>query len=84
MGYALTAKSQVTVPKAIRQHLGVESGQEIQYEALPDGRVLMLAVKHEANAKSAFAKWRGTGTQKRTTDAILRETRGKEWNQTKP
>ena len=37
MSYALTIKSQVTVPKAIRQHLHVQPGQEIDYEPLPDG-----------------------------------------------
>ena len=32
MSYALTVKSQVTVPKAIRQHLHVLPGQAIDYE----------------------------------------------------
>jgi antitoxin PrlF len=80
MGYALTAKSQVTVPKAVRQQLNVEPGHEIDYEMLPDGRVVMVAVKHAAPAKGKFAKWRGVGLRKRDTDSLMRETRGADWN----
>lgn len=86
MGYTLTAKSQVTVPKSIRQHLGVEPGQEIQYQALPDGRVVIAATKATSNAKDAkckFAKWRGVGVQLRSADAIMRDTRGADWNRAK-
>lgn len=83
MGYALTAKSQVTVPKAVRQQLNVEPGQEIDYQTLPDGRVMMVAVKNMPQAKGKFAKWRGVGVQKRGTDAIMRDTRGSDWNRTK-
>lgn len=45
MSYALTVKSHVTVPKAIRQHLQVLPGQSIDYEPLPDGNVRMTADK---------------------------------------
>jgi bifunctional DNA-binding transcriptional regulator/antitoxin component of YhaV-PrlF toxin-antitoxin module len=37
MSYPLTVKSQVTVPKAIRQHMHLVPGQSIDYEPLPDG-----------------------------------------------
>jgi antitoxin PrlF len=83
MGYALTAKSQVTVPKAIRQQLGVEPGQQIQYHTLSDGRVVISAAKPSADAKGKFAKWRGVGVQHRSTDAIMRDTRGDDWNRKK-
>ncbi len=80
MGYALTTKSQVTVPKAIRQQLGVEAGKEIDYRTLPDGSVVIFAVKAKSSNKGKFAKWRGVGVQKRTTDDIMRDTRGVDWN----
>ncbi len=83
MGYALTAKSQVTVPKAIRLHLGIVPGQEIQYQALPDGRAMIVAAKPAPSAKGKFTKWRGVGVQQRDTDAIMRETRGADWNRAK-
>jgi antitoxin PrlF len=83
MGYALTAKSQVTVPKAIRQHLGIEPGQEIQYQTLPDGRVVIAVAKSTPSVKGKFAKWRGVGVQQRSTDGIMRDTRGDDWNRKK-
>ena len=77
MSYALTVKSQVTVPKAVRQHLGVQPGEEVDYQPLPDGSVRMFAVPKMAE-ENPFRKWRGTGILKRTTEEILRETRGED------
>ena len=79
MSYALTIKSQVTVPKAIRQHLHVQPGQEIDYEPLPDGSVRMFAVPPKVAEDNPFRKWRGTGVSDMTTEEIMRETRGDDW-----
>ncbi|KQM68282.1 AbrB/MazE/SpoVT family DNA-binding domain-containing protein [Xylophilus sp. Leaf220] len=82
MGYALTVKSQVTIPKAIRQHLKVTPGQEVEYEALPDGSVRMTAVVPEKrdveDIRAALRKWRGTGLLKQSTEEIMRFTRGED------
>ncbi len=43
MSCALTVKSQVTQPKAKGQHLAVRPGDAVDYEALPDGRVAIVA-----------------------------------------
>ena len=42
-GYSarLTSKYQATIPKEIRKHLELESGDEILYELLPDNTVLV-------------------------------------------
>jgi antitoxin PrlF len=81
MGYALTTKSQVTVPKAVRQALGVLPGQEIDYEVKPNGQVIMFPVKKpSAPDENPFLKWIGTGTSGMTTEEILNETRGEGWN----
>lgn len=42
-GYSarLTSKYQATIPKEIRKHLHLESGDEILYELLPDNTVLV-------------------------------------------
>jgi len=79
MGYALTSKSQVTLPKAIRELLGVSPGQEIDYEALPDGRVVIFPVRR-AGTENPFKPLLGIGLRKRPTDEIMRETRGEDWN----
>jgi len=38
----LTAKGQTTIPKAIRDQLGLSPGDRIEYFVEPDGRVIML------------------------------------------
>jgi antitoxin PrlF len=80
MGYALTSKSQVTVPKAIRQVLGIEPGQEVDYQVQANGGVLMFPVKKTAVTKNPFLKFVGTGISGMTTEEILNETRGEGWN----
>lgn len=79
MGYSLTVKSQVTVPKAIRAHLKVVPGQSVDYETLPDGSVRMFAVR-EPVPVNPFLKYIGTGVSGMTTEEILNETRGEGWN----
>lgn len=37
----LTSKYQATIPKEIRQHLHLKSGDEILYELLPDNTVII-------------------------------------------
>lgn len=37
----LTSKYQATIPKEIREHLHLESGDEILYELLPDNTVVV-------------------------------------------
>lgn len=81
MGYALTSKSQVTLPKAIRDFLGISPGQEIDYKALPDGRVVIFPVRRDHAADNPFKQLLGIGLRQRPTDEIMRETRGEDWNQ---
>jgi antitoxin PrlF len=79
MGYALTTKSQVTVPKAVRQALGIGPGQEVDYEVQANGKVLMFPVTQPVQSSiNPFLKWRGIGILKKSTEEILRETRGEE------
>ena len=80
MGYALTTKGQVTIPKAMREHMGVVHGQEVDYMAQPGGKVLVFPTAQTAKPESPFDKWRGIGIRKRPTDEIMRETRGDDWN----
>ena len=80
MGYALTSKCQVTVPRAIREYLGIGPGKEIDYLRQPDGSVHLVAVPAvAAPAVDVLAKWRGAGVLKLPTDEIMRITRGDDW-----
>jgi antitoxin PrlF len=47
MGYALTSKSQVTIPKHIREKLGVGPGDTVTFAANDRGEVVVQAVLDE-------------------------------------
>ena len=38
----LNAKGQVTIPKAIREHLGIKPGDRVKFFIHPDGTVVIL------------------------------------------
>lgn len=80
MGHAVTVKGQVTIPKAMREHMGVSQGQEIEFVAQPNGQVLMFPAKSAVAKENPFLKWIGTGVSGMTTEEILNETRGEGWN----
>jgi AbrB family looped-hinge helix DNA binding protein len=42
MESAITTKGQATIPKAIREHLGLKSGDRLKFFIHPDGSVVLL------------------------------------------
>jgi len=42
MESAITTKGQATIPKSIREHLGLEPGDRIKFFKHPDGTVVIL------------------------------------------
>lgn len=42
MESAITAKGQATIPKAIRDHLGLKPGDRVKFFVHPDGTVVLL------------------------------------------
>jgi AbrB family looped-hinge helix DNA binding protein len=44
MESAITSKGQATIPKAVREHLGLEPGDRIKFFFHPDGTVVLLPV----------------------------------------
>ena len=77
MATNLTSKGQVTVPKKIRDYLGLKPGKPVTFERLKGGEIALKAAKANAKPKeSPFAKLRGRATVRMTTEAILALTRG--------
>ena len=75
MGSRVTRKGQVTIPKRVRDYLGIAPGSVVAFEVTPDGRILL--VKQGAPPKpSRFEKVRGTATTKLTTDELMAMLRG--------
>jgi antitoxin PrlF len=52
----VSEKGQVTIPKPIRDRLGLRPGTELEFQA-EDGRL----VARKTEAVDVFAKWRGRG-----------------------
>lgn len=75
MAYAVTSKGQVTIPKRIRDMLGLEPGARVEFERSDDGRIVIKrAAPSEPNR---FEKLRGHAGPGMTTDELLRLTRGR-------
>ena len=52
----LTSKGQVTIPKAVREALGLEEGDQVRFEVDPKaGRSSMEPVKHRVEELWTFA-----------------------------
>jgi antitoxin PrlF len=76
MSGRVTSKGQVTIPKRVRDALGISSGSAVEFELRPDGEAVLVPVRRAKPAKSRFAKLRGTATVKMSTREILALTRG--------
>ena len=75
MATTVTSKGQVTIPKPVRDRLGIEAGSAVEFEMVPDGRVVLV----KANADrpvSRFEALRGRAGQGLSTDQIMALTRG--------
>jgi antitoxin PrlF len=57
MESAITVKGQATIPKAVRDHLGLKPGDRVKFFIHPDGTVVMLP-KLPASALRGFLKRR--------------------------
>ncbi len=57
MESAITTKGQATIPKAIREHLGLKPGDRVKFFVHPDGSVVLLP-KLPASALRGIVKSR--------------------------
>lgn len=59
MESTLTEKGQATIPKAIRDHLGLKPGDHVKFFRLPDGRVVLLPKRPVAALRGMLKSRRG-------------------------
>lgn len=75
MPTTVTIKGQVTIPKAVRDRLGIKPGNAVAFELDADGRVVLVKVGG-GHAVSRFEALRGRAGNGLTTDEIMALTRG--------
>jgi antitoxin PrlF len=75
MTTTVTAKGQVTIPKPVRDLLGIVPGSKIDFHRVADGSVVLERVDKERPI-SRFEKLRGHAGKGLDTDAIMALTRG--------
>jgi AbrB family looped-hinge helix DNA binding protein len=66
----VTAKGQVTLRKDLLQHLGVQPGEKIAVEKLPDGRIEVKAVRPSGQISDVFNLLKREGGPKLSIEEI--------------
>jgi len=72
----ITTKGQVTIPKRLRDHLGLKPGSSVEFDLAADGRVFLRAPQRAPESK--FARLRGSAKAGMTTDQLMALTRGED------
>ncbi|HKS18264.1 MAG TPA: AbrB/MazE/SpoVT family DNA-binding domain-containing protein [Bradyrhizobium sp.] len=77
MASKLTSKGQVTVPKPVRDHLGIGPGSEVAFRRVDDGSIVIEKAGATAPRSSRLAGLRGhAGRGGMSTDEIMALLRG--------
>jgi AbrB family looped-hinge helix DNA binding protein len=79
MSTTVTVKGQVTIPKPIRDRLGLRPGDRVAFEFDDAGRLLVRkTVQVIAKEVDRFERLKGQATAGLTTDEIIAMTRGED------
>lgn len=78
MSTTITTKGQVTIPKAIREHLGLHAGDRVDFAFANDGSVRVQPVKKPPTKtrRSKFSALIGIRSKGKRTDRLLEMLRG--------
>lgn len=78
MTTTMTSKGQVTVPKKIREYLGLQPGAAVGFVLGPNGEVIVRAATDLPNihGKGRFGKLRGSLVTGQRTADLMRLLRG--------
>ena len=70
MDSAITSKGQATIPKAIREHLGLKPGDRVKFFVHPNGSVVLLPKLPAAALRGVLKSPRRGATVETMNDAI--------------
>lgn len=71
----ITQKGQVTIPKPIRDHLGLKPGSKVEFKRAADGSIVIVPADGKPPG-SRFEALRGHAGPGLSTDQIMEMTRG--------
>ena len=77
MSTTVTSKGQVTIPKAVRDQLGLKPGTKVEFRAGVGGEIVLKRAD-EKRPPSRFAKFRGHAGPGMSTDEIMALLRGED------
>lgn len=66
----VTTKGQVTLRKELLRHLGIEPGQKIKADKLPDGRITLRAARPSGSIESFIGVLAGKTTKVATIEEM--------------
>ena len=72
----LTSKGRMTVPREVRDFLGIGPGSEVIFQVTPMGEVVLRPLNAPAALPRPVVSVRGSATVKMSTAEIMRLTRG--------
>lgn len=80
----ITSKGQVTIPKRIREYLGLKPGSVVEFQDAGNGRIVLISAESEEKRvelekqrfEKALAALRGSADFGMSTDKLMRLTRG--------
>ncbi|HET9583927.1 MAG TPA: AbrB/MazE/SpoVT family DNA-binding domain-containing protein [Bradyrhizobium sp.] len=75
MPTTVTRKGQVTIPKLVREHLGIVPGSRVEFRRATDGSIV-IEKADGTREPSRFAKLVGIAGPGPSTDEIMAITRG--------
>jgi len=76
MNTRVTRNGQVTIPKRIRDLLGIKPGTAVAFKLTADDKLVMAIADNGKRKLGRFAQVRGTATSGMSTDEIMALTRG--------
>lgn len=76
MSTTVTVKGQVTIPKSVREHLGIVPGSRVDFRRTADGQVVIETA--DAKPTSRFSQLKGHAGPGMATEEIMALTRGEQ------
>jgi AbrB family looped-hinge helix DNA binding protein len=70
MSATVTAKGQITIPKAVRDHLGIRPGSKVDFRRLEHGQIAIVKAG-STDRRSRIGRMRGTARRDWTTDELM-------------